>query len=235
VVKPLSEFLGVPLKRVPGLKSVYYLAMALRQMAADQWRRPDSFNSIFLEREDPWESASRSEIERLGLTFSMLDAARKPKFERAAEIGCAEGIFTERVAQYCARLDAFDYSEVALARARKRVVSQNVFFHKWDMRKEALGPGHDLVIAMGVITSLYRPRDVRRVCDQIVAALDPGGYLLFSDVRQSRVFEDAWWGRFVLRGGEQIRRLLARRADLDTIAEAKTESHVFALFQKSGA
>jgi hypothetical protein len=49
------------------------------------------------------------------------------------------------------------------------------------------------------------------------------------------VFEDAWWGRFVLRGGEQIRRLLARRADLDTIAEANTESHVFALFQKSGA
>ena len=70
------------------------------------------------------------------------------------------------------------------------------------MRSERLPASqYDLVVAMGVITSLYRPRDVRRIVNEIIEALAPGAYLLFSDVRQSRVFEEAWWGRFVLRGG----------------------------------
>jgi 2-polyprenyl-3-methyl-5-hydroxy-6-metoxy-1,4-benzoquinol methylase len=235
VPKRLGELLGGPLKRVPGLKSAYYLAMSLRQMAADQWRSARSFDTIFLESEDPWESASPKEVERFGLTLAMLAAAGKQKFERAVEIGCAEGIFTQRIAPFCAHLDALDYSEVALARARKRTGSPHVNFRKWDMRKDSLDVGYDLVIAMGVITSLYRPSDVKRVCSHMVAALQPGGFLLFSDVRQSRVFENAWWGRLVLRGGEQIRRLLGRRADLDTLATADTGSHVFALFRKAGS
>jgi hypothetical protein len=74
---------------------------------------------------------------------------------------------------------------------------------------------------------------VRRIADSIVSALKPGGFLLFSDVRQSPVFESAWWGRFVLRGGEQIRRLLSRDSRLDLIASADTSSHVFALYRRA--
>jgi 2-polyprenyl-3-methyl-5-hydroxy-6-metoxy-1,4-benzoquinol methylase len=100
------------------------------------------------------------------------------------------------------------------------------------MRNESLRSKYDLIVAMGVITSLYRPADVRRMCDRIVNAIQPGGFLLFSDVRQSRVFEEAWWGRFVLRGGEQIRRLLSRDPRLELAASADTDSHVFALYQR---
>jgi 2-polyprenyl-3-methyl-5-hydroxy-6-metoxy-1,4-benzoquinol methylase len=100
------------------------------------------------------------------------------------------------------------------------------------MRTDKIEGQFDLVVAMGVLTSLYRPADVRKVSRMIVDAVRPGGYLLFSDVRQSGVFETAWWGRLVLRGGEQIRRLLSRGYDLDTMSTADTESHVFALFHR---
>ena len=209
--------------------------MALRQMAADPWRHADSFDEIFAEREDPWISSSGSERERFSLTMSMLAAADRERFERAVEIGCAEGIFTELLAPYCVSLEALDYSELALARAEKRVASPHVAFRQWNLRRDPLTSHYDLIVAMGVLTSLYRPASVKKTCDELIRALEPGGFLLFSDVRQSKVFEDAWWGRLVLRGGEQIRRLFARRADLETVARGDTDSHVFALFRKSAA
>lgn len=203
-------------------------------MATDQWRDPFSFDSIFSERQDPWESTtSDSERERFAVTFSVLDASGINQFAQAVELGCAEGIFTERLAPRCAHLDALDYSEVALSRARERLAGHpRITFRRWDMRRESLTGSYDLVVAMGVLTSLYRPGDVRRVSAQVIQAVKPGGFLLFSDVRQSTVFETAWWGPYILRGGEQIRRHLSRSGDLDTVAEAGTKSHVFALYRR---
>ena len=207
--------------------------MALRQMAADQWRDPSSFDSIFSSQEDPWESSSESERERFAITLSMLDASKTDRFPVAVELGCAEGIFTERLAHCCDTLEGLDFSDVALQRARIRLAAwPGVTFRRWDMRTDPLAGSHDLVVAMGVLTSLYRPGDVKRMRDVIIGAMKPSGFLLFSDVRQSRVFEEAWWGRLLLRGGEQIRRLLARDPRLELIASADTKSHVFALYQR---
>lgn len=203
-------------------------------MATDQWQKPSSFDSIFSERQDPWETTtSASEAERFAVTFETLDASGQTRFENAVELGCAEGIFTERIAPRCDRILALDFSQVALGRAQKRLEGHHgITFCRWNMRREPLAGSYDLVIAMGVLTSLYRPVDVRRICGAIVRAIEPGGYLLFSDVRQSRVFEDAWWGKYLLRGGEQIRRLLSRNPELQTLSTAETASHVFALYQK---
>ncbi|MEO5590324.1 MAG: SAM-dependent methyltransferase [Gemmatimonadaceae bacterium] len=222
------------LKRVPGLKSAYYLSIVIRQMVTDQWRDADSFNDIFLATPDPWQSASStSEKERFRITLSLLASCAVQRFATAAELGCAEGIFTERLTSHCARLLALDYSPVALERARQRLGNdESVSFRQWDMRHQALEGDFDLIVAMGILTSLYRPGDVRDICDMIVGSLKPHGYLLFSDVRQSRVFEGAWWGRFVLRGGEQIRRLLSHDHRLELISDANTDSHVFALYRR---
>jgi len=220
------------LKQLPGLRSAYYLSIALRQMAGDQWRQPAAFDALFASRPDPWESQSAAEQERFSITLSLLERAGRNQFDDAVELGCAEGIFTERLAPLCRRLVALDFSGVALERARHRLHGVGgVQFARWDMRREPLAGTFDLVVAMGVLTSLYRPQHVKRNCDRIVAAVRPGGFLLFSDVRQSPVFEDAWWGRYVLRGGEQIRRLLARNPRLELVAGSQTQSHVFALFR----
>jgi predicted TPR repeat methyltransferase len=221
------------LKKFPGLRSAYYLSIALRQMSEDQWKRPSSFDKIFSGAADPWSSTSAEEQERFSVTLRTLEASGQKQFDRAVEIGCAEGIFTEMLAPFCTNLTGLDYSTVALDRARQRLHgASGVRFEQWDMRQEPLTGEFDLVVAMGVLTSLYRPAGVRAVCEMVVGAVEPGGFLLFSDVRQSPVFETAWWGRYVLRGGEQIRRLLARRADLETVTTADTASHVFALFRK---
>jgi Predicted methyltransferase (contains TPR repeat) len=221
------------LKKIPGLRSAYYLSMVLRQMSEDQWKQPSSFDEIFSREADPWTSTSALEQERFFLTLRTLEASGVNHFDNAVELGCAEGIFTEQLSPICRNLTALDYSTVALDRARQRLHNApGVHFAQWDMRREPLTGSFDLVVAMGVLTSLYRPSGLRAACDMVVNAIKPGGFLLFSDVRQSRVFETAWWGRYVLRGGEQIRRLLARRADLETVTEADTPTHVFALFRK---
>jgi 2-polyprenyl-3-methyl-5-hydroxy-6-metoxy-1,4-benzoquinol methylase len=208
--------------------------MALGQMVGDRWRKPSSFDSIFSERQDPWETTtSQSEAERFAVTFSVLDSSLHDRFGDAVELGCAEGIFTERLAPRCDHIDALDYSEVALARARERLAGHaGITFRRWDMRHDRLRNSYDLVVVMGVLTSLYRPFDVRRVCDMIVGAIRPGGFLLFSDVRQSEVFETAWWGSRLLRGGEQIRRLLKANRKLETLRTAETANHVYALFRR---
>ena len=100
------------------------------------------------------------------------------------------------------------------------------------MRREPLSGSYDLVVAMGVLTSLFRPRDVKRIAKSVVNAVKPGGFLLFSDVRQSEMFETAWWGSVVLRGGEQIRRLLDKNADLEKLRSAETAAHVYALYRR---
>ena len=221
------------LKQLPGLQSTYYLAIVLRQMVEDQWMSPASFDQVFTASEDPWESHSEREKLRFATTLDVLAASGRDRFGAAVELGCAEGIFTAKLAPMCERLDALDFSEVALSRARRRLEGRtNVAFRKWDMRNEPLAGTWDLVVAMGVLTSLYRPRDVKTVSAGVVRAVKPGGFLLFSDVRQSVVFENAWWGPLLLRGGEQIRRHLTSRPDLELVRSADTDSHVFALYRR---
>jgi 2-polyprenyl-3-methyl-5-hydroxy-6-metoxy-1,4-benzoquinol methylase len=223
------------LKRIPGARSAVYLGMAIGQMAGDRWRKPRSFDSIFSESQDPWATTtSASEAERFAVTFEVLDSSLHDRFEDVVELGCAEGIFTERLAPRCDHIDALDFSEVALERARTRLAGHSgITFRRWDMRRDPLKKSYDLVVAMGVLTSLYRPYDVRRVRDKIIGAMRPGAFMLFSDVRQSLVFEDAWWGKYFLRGGEQIRRLLSSDSRLEKIKSADTATHVFALYRKT--
>jgi 2-polyprenyl-3-methyl-5-hydroxy-6-metoxy-1,4-benzoquinol methylase len=203
-------------------------------MAGDEWRAPASFDAVFAETPDPWESTSSDrERERFAVTLSVLEASGVAKFSCAVELGCAEGVFTARLAPLCNNLLALDFSQVALERAKSRLREYpDVTFRQWDMRHETLEGQFDLVVAMGVLTSLYRPGDVKRIADSIIDAMTPHGFLLFSDVRQSPVFEEAWWGRYMLRGGEQIRRLLSRSPRLENLASADTSSHVFALYQR---
>jgi len=221
------------LKKRSWLRSTYYLGIALRQMVTDQWKQSSSFDTIFAGTEDPWNSTSESEKQRFATTLEILTASGRTHFGSAIELGCAEGIFTAQLASYCDEIVGLDYSEVALARARARFAADpQTEFRKWDMRNEKIDGQYDLVVAMGVLTSLYRPASVRRACRMVVNAIRPGGYLLFSDVRQSRVFESAWWGPLVLRGGEQIRRLLSRAFGLELIATRDTDTHVFALLRR---
>jgi 2-polyprenyl-3-methyl-5-hydroxy-6-metoxy-1,4-benzoquinol methylase len=221
-------------KRIPGARSTVYLSIALRQMAGDAWREPASFDRVFESTPDPWNSRSQSEQERFKITEELLTEAHPGRFGRAFEAGCAEGVFTERLATKCDELIAADYSAVALERAQTRLRRfPHVRVIQWDARRDTPPGSFDLVVAMGVLTALLRPAAVRRACAAFVDALIPGGTLLFSDARQTTMFENAWWGRYVLRGGEQIRRELSRHPQLTCRGTRSTDTHVFAVFAKN--
>lgn len=223
------------LKRSSALRSTYYLWLVSRQLVSDEWRTSSFFDELFVERPDPWSSDHPLEHERVAITLGMLDRASPAGYATALEVGCAEGIFTDIVASRCGRLLAVDYSPVALERARERAgANRNVEFARLDLRPDPIAGSFDLVMAMGVVTYLVRPWDVRRACEKLVGAVKPGGVLFFSDARQSRVFEGAWWGPMMLRGGEQIRRWLARHPHLQLEAEAETDAHVFGLYRRRG-
>lgn len=229
----MSGSLRNTLKRSSALKSSYYLWLVSRQLVADDWKTASFFDQLFSGSPDPWSSGHPLERERVQITLGMLDRAAPLGYAKALEVGCAEGIFTDIVASRCRNLLAVDYSPVALARASARSRNGgNVDLARLDVRADPIEGSFDLVMAMGVLTYLVRPWDVRRSCEKLVAAVKPGGVLFFSDARQSRVFESAWWGPLMLRGGYQIRRWLSYHPLLELESSADTDAHVFGLFRR---
>lgn len=231
----LARELRNSLREKPALRSSYYLGIVMRQMVTDDWRNHSAFDRLFKDHPDPWQSTRELERERVSITLALLEEGHASRFSNALELGCAEGIFTEVLAPRCQRLLAVDYSPIALARAAQRLQGvSGVSFGKLDIRHDPIHAKFDLVVAMGVLTYLVRPWEVRRACEKLIDALEPRGLLLFSDTRQSRMFETAWWARIVLRGGEQIRRMLSRHPKLISGPIADTDTHVFAVFRRRG-
>ena len=80
---------------------------------------PSFFEDLYQRSEDPWSFAT-SEYERRKYAHT-LSSLGKPSFESALEIGCSIGVFTELLASVTEKLVAIDVSELALARARRRL------------------------------------------------------------------------------------------------------------------
>jgi SAM-dependent methyltransferase len=81
----------------------------------------DSFETMYAEREDPWEFASSQyEHDRYSAT---LRALADKRYHRAFEPGCSIGILTAQLARLCGCVDAMDISPTAVARARARCES----------------------------------------------------------------------------------------------------------------
>ena len=88
-------------------------------------RRPvtqSRYAEIFTDRADPFGYEVKPfEFEKFEAVVELLDIARNGAcFERAWEIGCAEGVFTARLAPICEQLFAVDYVPLALERAPAR-------------------------------------------------------------------------------------------------------------------
>jgi predicted TPR repeat methyltransferase len=77
------------------------------------------FEELYERCEDPWSFATSDyEARKYAHTLSSLGGLR---FERALEVGCSIGVFTQLLASVAEELVAIDVSEHALARARRRL------------------------------------------------------------------------------------------------------------------
>lgn len=221
------------LARIRPLKSAYYLALTLGKLAT--WSNEDTL-ARWLDKQyavsDPWQYRScPQEKERFAGALRLLDQARDGKqFSRCFEIGCAEGVFTEMLATRCERLIAVDISTAALARARQSVCG--VDFHRWNLRRDLMPGGFDLIVLMDVLEMLPRP-EIVRAREKVVAALPPGGLLLLGNSRQDAVFETSWWGKWLLCGGTRITDHFAADPRLEVVAREVHGICVNALFRRT--
>jgi SAM-dependent methyltransferase len=223
---------------IGALRRAWHLAVALRNEL--RWRPvPQStYAQFFTDRTDPWGyEVTPFILERFKASIELLDDARRDAcFERAWEIGCAEGLMTARLAQRCKQLSAVDFVPLALERARVRCQEfGNVSFSEWDLKLDPAPGTFDLIVITDVLGSNFGgPRDVRRARDKMVSALAPSGYLLYGDYLGeplSRRIHDSWWGRLLLLRARKILRIVAAHPALVEVARRETTMHLLVLFQ----
>jgi SAM-dependent methyltransferase len=226
------------LASISALRSAWHLAFALYNEL--RWRpiTRSRYVEYFTARTDPWGyEVTPFEFEKFQAAIELLDGARnEARFERAWEIGCAEGVMTARLAKICERLSAVDFIPLALERARVRCQAfSNISFNEWDLKSDPAPGTFSLIVITDVLGSFGDGRDIRCARDKVVSALAPGGYLLYGDCLgelHSRRVHDSWWGRLLLLRPRSIPRLVAAHPALVEVARRETTMHSLALFRK---
>jgi SAM-dependent methyltransferase len=221
------------------LRSAWHLARALRNEL--RWRpaTQSKYNKCFSARTDPWGyQVTPFTLEKFQTAIELLDSVRRgARFERAWEVGCAEGAMTGRLAPICGQLTAVDFIPLALERARARCQEfGNISFIKWDLKADPVPGTFDLIVITDVFNNFGRQRDILRARDKLVSALGPGGYLLYGDYLgelANRRIHESWLGRSLLLRPRKVLRLIAAHPALSEVTRRETTMHVLVLFRNS--
>jgi len=232
-----SRTLRGSLNRVPGLRSTWWLAKALRDVATTRPRQVvDRFDELYATRSDPWKMLSEGQQARFRDAGEMLDSVRGGRhFATAIEVGCAEGTCTRQMlAERCESLLATDVSRRALERARALCEGlSHVEFARWDILADSPPRTFDLTVVMSVLEPFYRRRDLKVAREKMVALTAPNGYLLLSNTMHG-VAEEAWWGRWLIHGANWQDRFIGQHPKLKVVHTMTGAFYIHTLFLKSG-
>jgi peptidoglycan/xylan/chitin deacetylase (PgdA/CDA1 family)/2-polyprenyl-3-methyl-5-hydroxy-6-metoxy-1,4-benzoquinol methylase len=133
------------------------------------------FENAFAENEDPWEYSSEYEQRKYADTLALIPANRR----RAAEIGCAEGMFTQRLAGRVDELTGFDISRRAIERARARCAAlTNVRFERLNLFSSALPGRYDLIVCSEILCLVRTMAQLEHAIATIADSLEIGGLLV---------------------------------------------------------
>ncbi|MDP1025907.1 SAM-dependent methyltransferase [Sphingomonas sp. KR1UV-12] len=137
---------------------------------------PDWFEALYREQGDPW-NFETSAYERAKYDHT-LAALPCPRLGSMLEVGCANGVLTERLAPRCDRLLAVDVSETALAAAAVRCADlPQVVFERRHLPAEAPPGSFDLILLSEVIY-YWDSDDLARMADYLRGAVPSGGHLM---------------------------------------------------------
>jgi SAM-dependent methyltransferase len=133
------------------------------------------FETLYDAADDPWSFAT-SQYEREKYDRSL--AALSPHYERALEIGCSIGVFTERLARRCGELVAIDISKRAVRLARVRCAHEtHVRVVRATFPHESPPAMFDLITCCEV-GYYWSDTDLATARDRIAASLATDGELL---------------------------------------------------------
>jgi ubiquinone/menaquinone biosynthesis C-methylase UbiE len=99
--------------------------------------------------------------------------------DNALEVGCGNGWVTKIFREKVAQLDAFDYAENMVARAKKNVgETNNRFFCTSVLEPEGLKGPYDTVICIRVLINLRNIEEQKKAIEVLAANIKPGGKLV---------------------------------------------------------
>ncbi|MBY3612158.1 trifunctional glycosyltransferase/class I SAM-dependent methyltransferase/polysaccharide deacetylase [Rhizobium bangladeshense] len=201
------------------------------QTAAPQ-SEEDYWEHIF-ERPDPWNYVSVYEQVKYEQTLSLI-----PKgIGKALELACAEGIFTDKLAQRVAHLTATDISQRAIDRAIDRCHDhRNVELYVLDFVKNDLPGEQDLIVCSEVLYYMKDEETLANVCRKMAAALKPNGYLITAHAHIRRDEADRtgfdWGNPF---GVGTIKKVFAEQIGLALEESIETDLYAIHRFRRGPA
>lgn len=134
------------------------------------------FNEMYQRNEDPWDfENSPYEREKYEATLA---AIPNPTYENAFEIGCSNGLLSEKLSRLCKNLLAVDASEIAIRNARKRLADYPaVEVREMTIPNDFPDQKFDLILfsEVGYFLSMD---DLKIAKDKMIQALSPKGHLL---------------------------------------------------------
>lgn len=176
---------------------------------------PDYFERMFADNPDPWKfETSPYESAKFDASTAALGQRR---YKRALEVGCANGVLSQRLATRCDALVAIDVSDTALARARSRnAESVHIEFAKMVFPRETVSGRFDLMILSEVVY-YWNDADIAAAGAWIAVHLDPRGDLLLVH----------WIGPtdYPQTGDNAVERLRAALPDVSIIRADRTDKY----------
>ncbi|MDH7638153.1 SAM-dependent methyltransferase [Sphingomonas oryzagri] len=134
------------------------------------------FEGIFEGDDDPWDLAT-SEYESRKFDATM-EAIAGRRYARALEVGCAQGVLTERLVTVCDELVSIDISPRALSLALKRVGDRpGLSLKRMAFPKEAPEETFDLVV-LSEVAYYWGVVDLDRASEWLQRGVAAGGRIL---------------------------------------------------------
>lgn len=134
------------------------------------------FNEMYRNNEDPWDfENSPYEKEKYEETLKVIP---ENNYKNIFEIGCSNGILSEKLAGLCARLLAVDASDIAVKNAKKRLGDySHVEVREMTIPDDFPDEKFDLILLSEVGYFLSK-NDLILARDKMIDALLPNGHLL---------------------------------------------------------
>lgn len=182
--------------------------------------------------QDPWDYSNSYEQTKYDQTIALLP---KRKFERALELACAEGHFTQMLAPLVENLTATDISETALERAKAACSAHsNITYQQVDLKNGQIPGQFDLIVCSEVLYYFESRKSLAKIARKLAQHLAPGGLILMAHgkIAVNAPTETGFdWGHPF--DARSIGEIFARDPGLTVIKEAWSDIYGIQLFEAS--
>ena len=206
--------------------------LELPEVVVSQSSGTSQWDEIF-SAEDPWGYDKPYEVRKYEETLELL--ADVSTNDVVAEVACAEGHFTARLAPLVKKVRAYDISTIALKRldARLKLAKiYNVETTQFDLLLDVLTETSDVVLCCEVLYYVP-PKQLSDVVDRLISGLKPGGVFVhahaFEAIERDSKPGFGWQQPF---GAKRISEMFGKHAELQRTKVIETDLYLVERYEK---